>query len=135
EEDNGKTRDEARAEIWRAIEVTEFACALPQIIPGEVLEVSPGVECRVERVPIGVVASVSPFNFPSMVPHWTIPIALTLGNTLVFKPSEKVPLSAMRIAELLTAAGLPPGVFNVIHGQHEVVEALCDHPLVRAITF
>jgi malonate-semialdehyde dehydrogenase (acetylating)/methylmalonate-semialdehyde dehydrogenase len=134
-EENGKTLDEARAELGRSIEVTEFACSLPQLAAGEVLEVSRGVECRVERAPLGVVASVSPFNFPSMVPHWTIPIALTLGNTMVFKPSEKVPLSAQRTAELLTAAGLPPGVFNVVHGQRAVVEALCDHPLVRAITF
>lgn len=134
-EENGKTIEEAQAELGRSIEVTEFACSLPQLAAGEVLEVSRGVECRVERASLGVVASVTPFNFPSMVPHWTIPIALTLGNTMVFKPSEKVPLSAMRIAELLTEAGLPPGVFNVVHGQREVVEALCDHPLVRAITF
>lgn len=134
-EENGKTLDEARAELMRSIEVTEFACSLPQVAAGEVLEVSRGVECRVERSPLGVVASVSPFNFPSMVPHWTIPIAITLGNTMVFKPSEKVPLSAVRTAELLTAAGLPPGVFNVIHGERPVVEALCDHPLVKAITF
>jgi len=134
-EENGKTLDEARAELGRSIEVTEFACSLPQLAAGEVLEVSRGVECRVERAPLGVVASAAPFNFPSMVPHWTIPIAITLGNTMVFKPSEKVPLSAVRIAELLAAAGLPPGVFNVVHGQREVVEALCDHPAVRAITF
>src|SRR4030095_14039372 len=89
-EENGKTLDEARAELVRAIEVTEFACSLPQLACGEVLEVSRGVECRVERARLGVVASVTPFNFPAMVPHWTIPIALTLGNTMVFKPSEKV---------------------------------------------
>jgi malonate-semialdehyde dehydrogenase (acetylating)/methylmalonate-semialdehyde dehydrogenase len=81
------------------------------------------------------VASIVPFNFPMMVPHWTIPIAITLGNTFVFKPSEKVPLSAGRIAELLTEAGLPPGVFNVVHGQRAVVEAICDHSDVRAVTF
>jgi malonate-semialdehyde dehydrogenase (acetylating)/methylmalonate-semialdehyde dehydrogenase len=134
-EENGKTLDEARAEIVRAIEVTEFACSLPQLACGEVLEVSRGVECRVERVPIGVVASVTPFNFPAMVPHWTIPIAITLGNTMVFKPSEKVPVTANRTAELLAEAGLPAGVFNVVHGQRPVVEALCDHPDVKAITF
>jgi malonate-semialdehyde dehydrogenase (acetylating)/methylmalonate-semialdehyde dehydrogenase len=134
-EENGKSRAEARAEVVRAIEVTEFACSLPQLACGEVLEVSRGVECRVERVPLGVVASVSPFNFPVMVPHWTIPIALTLGNAMVFKPSEKVPLSAARTAELLTEAGLPDGLFNVVHGQRPAVEALCDHPDVQAITF
>jgi malonate-semialdehyde dehydrogenase (acetylating)/methylmalonate-semialdehyde dehydrogenase len=134
-EEHGKTPDEARAEIVRAIEVTEFACSLPQLAAGEVLEVSPGVECRVDRVPLGVVASIVPFNFPMMVPHWTIPIAITLGNTFVFKPSEKVPLSAVRTAELLAEAGLPPGVFNVVHGERPVVEAICDHSDVQAVTF
>jgi malonate-semialdehyde dehydrogenase (acetylating)/methylmalonate-semialdehyde dehydrogenase len=100
-----------------------------------VLEVSKGVECRVERTPLGVVASITPFNFPAMVPHWTIPIAITLGNTMLFKPSEKVPLTAARTAELLAEAGLPAGVFNVVHGQRPVAEALCDHPDVKAITF
>ncbi|MCE9563531.1 MAG: CoA-acylating methylmalonate-semialdehyde dehydrogenase [Planctomycetes bacterium] len=134
-EENGKTIDEARAELVRAIEVTEFACSLPQLACGEVLEVSKGVECRLERAPLGVVASITPFNFPAMVPHWTIPIAITLGNTMIFKPSEKVPLTATRTAELLTEAGLPSGVFNLVHGQRPVVEALCDHPDVKAITF
>jgi malonate-semialdehyde dehydrogenase (acetylating)/methylmalonate-semialdehyde dehydrogenase len=134
-EENGKTIDEGRAEIVRAIELTEFACSLPQLACGEVLEVSKGVECRVERAPLGVVASITPFNFPAMVPHWTIPIAITLGNTMVFKPSEKVPLTANRTAQLLAEAGLPAGVFNVVHGQRPVVEALCDHPDVKAITF
>jgi malonate-semialdehyde dehydrogenase (acetylating)/methylmalonate-semialdehyde dehydrogenase len=134
-EENGKTVAEGKAEVVRAIEVTEFACSLPQICAGEVLEVSRGVECRVDRAPLGVVASITPFNFPAMVPHWTIPIAITLGNTFLFKPSEKVPLTAQRTAELLREAGLPPGVFNVVHGRQPVVEAICDHPLVRAVTF
>jgi malonate-semialdehyde dehydrogenase (acetylating)/methylmalonate-semialdehyde dehydrogenase len=133
--ENGKTLPEARAEVVRAIEVTEFACSLPQIAAGEVLEVSRGVECRVDRVPLGVVASITSFNFPAMVPHWTIPIAVTLGNTFVFKPSEKVPLTAVRTAELLAEAGLPAGVFNVVHGQRPVVEAICDHPGIKAVTF
>jgi malonate-semialdehyde dehydrogenase (acetylating)/methylmalonate-semialdehyde dehydrogenase len=133
--ENGKTQGEARAEIVRAIEVTEFACSLPQLAAGEVLEVSPGVECRVDRAPLGVVASIAPFNFPMMVPHWTIPISITLGNTLVFKPSDKVPLSAVRTAELLAESGLPPGVFNVVHGEQAAVHALCDHPDIKAITF
>lgn len=134
-EEHGKTKAEARAEIVRAIEVTEFACSLPQMVAGEVLQVSPGVECRADRSPLGVVASIVPFNFPIMVPHWTIPIAITLGNTFVFKPSEKVPLTAVRTAELLTEAGLPPGVFNVVHGTRAAVEAICDHPDVQAVTF
>jgi malonate-semialdehyde dehydrogenase (acetylating)/methylmalonate-semialdehyde dehydrogenase len=133
--ENGKTLDEARAEIVRAIEVTEFACSLPQLAAGEVLEVSPGVECRMDRVPLGIVASIAPFNFPMMVPHWTIPISITLGNTLVFKPSDKVPLSSVRTAELLAEAGLPPGVFNVVHGERAAVEAICDHPEIKAVTF
>ena len=133
--ENGKTVDEARAEIVRAIEVTEFACSLPQLAAGEVLEVSPGVECRVDRAPLGVVASIAPFNFPMMVPHWTIPIAITLGNTLVFKQSDKVPLSAVRTAELLAEAGLPPGVFNVVHGEQAAVQAICEHPDIKAVTF
>jgi malonate-semialdehyde dehydrogenase (acetylating)/methylmalonate-semialdehyde dehydrogenase len=134
-EENGKVLDEARAEVLKSAELCEFACSLPQLIPGEVLEVSKGVECRTERFPVGVVASITPFNFPNMVPNWTIPNALTLGNTMVLKPSELVPLSARRIAELLKEAGLPDGVLNIVHGDREVVEAICDHPGIDAITF
>ncbi len=134
-EEHGKTREEAEAEVAKAIELTEFACSLPQLVTGEVLEVSRGVECRTDRLPLGVVASVAPFNFPCMVPHWTIPNAIALGNCLVLKPSELVPLSAGRIAELLAEAGLPPGVFSVVHGGREVVEAICDHPGIAAVTF
>jgi malonate-semialdehyde dehydrogenase (acetylating)/methylmalonate-semialdehyde dehydrogenase len=134
-EEHGKVCAEAEAEILKAIELTEFACSLPQIVAGEVLEVSRGVECRTERVPLGVVASIVPFNFPSMVPHWTIPNAIVLGNCLILKPSELVPLSAGRIAELLEEAGLPPGVFSVVHGGRDVVEAICDHPDIKAVTF
>jgi malonate-semialdehyde dehydrogenase (acetylating) / methylmalonate-semialdehyde dehydrogenase len=134
-EEHGKIRSEAEAEVHKAIELTEFACSLPQVVTGEVLEVSRGVECRTEWHPIGVVASIVPFNFPSMVPHWTIPNALALGNCMVLKPSELVPLSAGRIAELLGEAGLPAGVLNVVHGAGEVVEAICDHPAVAAVSF
>ncbi|MBM4001434.1 MAG: CoA-acylating methylmalonate-semialdehyde dehydrogenase [Planctomycetes bacterium] len=133
--ENGKTVEEGRAEVLKAIEITEFACSLPQIAAGEVLDVSAGVECRVEHAPLGVVASITPFNFPVMVPHWTIPIALCLGNTMILKPSEKVPLSAQRAAELLTEAGLPRGAFNVVHGSAAAVEAICDHPGIRAMSF
>lgn len=134
-EEHGKVRPEAEAEILKAIELTEFACSMPQLIAGEVLEVSRGVECRVERYPLGVVAAINPFNFPSMVPHWTIPNAIALGNTFIMKPSELVPLSAGRIAELLKEARLPDGVFNIVHGDRGVAEALCDHPGIEAITF
>jgi malonate-semialdehyde dehydrogenase (acetylating) / methylmalonate-semialdehyde dehydrogenase len=133
--ENGKTVDEAIAEIEKSIELTEFACSLPQLIAGEVLEVSKGVECRTEHVPLGIVASIVPFNFPNMVPNWTIPNAIALGNCMILKPSEKVPLSAGRIAELLKEAGLPDGVFNIVHGDAEIVEAICDHPGIDAVSF
>lgn len=134
-EENGKIMSEATAEIEKSIEVTEFACAMPQMIGGEVLEVSKGVECRIDRYPVGVVASITPFNFPNMVPNWTIPNTLVLGNTMVLKPSELVPLSPIRIAELLKEAGLPDGVFNIVNGGQAVVEGICDHPGIDAVTF
>jgi malonate-semialdehyde dehydrogenase (acetylating)/methylmalonate-semialdehyde dehydrogenase len=115
-EENGKTSDEAKAEVDKSIELTEFACSMPQLISGELLEVSKGVECRVEHFPLGVVASIVPFNFPLMVPNWTMPNALVLGNAMIMKPSELVPLSCQRMAELLKAAGLPDGVFNIVNG-------------------
>ena len=135
QEENGKTFGEAKAEIEKSIEVTEFACSLPQIASGEIQEVSRGVECRINRAPLGVVASITPFNFPSMVPNWTIPNAIALGNAMILKPSEQVPLSANRLAELLHDAGLPDGVLNIVHGGQEAVEAICDHPGIEAITF
>jgi malonate-semialdehyde dehydrogenase (acetylating)/methylmalonate-semialdehyde dehydrogenase len=135
QEENGKTYDEAVAEIEKGAELAEFACSLPQIVTGEILEVSRGVECRTEHVPLGVVASIVPFNFPSMVPNWTIPNAIALGNCMIIKPSEKVPLSVGRLAELLQEAGLPKGVFNVVHGDREIVEAICDHPGIEAVSF
>jgi len=134
-EENGKTRSEAIAEVEKCIELTEFATSLPQLIGGEVLEVSKGVECRVEHVPLGVVASIVPFNFPAMVPNWTIPNAIALGNCMIIKPSEKVPLSVARLALLLKEAGLPDGVFNIINGDSAIVEAICDHPGIDAVSF
>jgi malonate-semialdehyde dehydrogenase (acetylating)/methylmalonate-semialdehyde dehydrogenase len=134
-EENGKTRGEAVAEIEKCIELTEFATSLPQLVAGEVLEVSKGVECRVERIALGVVASIVPFNFPAMVPNWTIPNALALGNCMIIKPSEKVPLSLGRIALLLKEAGLPDGVFNIVNGDSETVQHICDHPGIDAVSF
>lgn len=134
-EENGKTLGEAVAEVEKCIELTEFAASLPQLMTGEVLEVSKGVECRTEHVPLGVVASIVPFNFPAMVPNWTIPNALALGNCMIIKPSEKVPLSVSRLALLLQEAGLPEGVFNVVNGDSEIVEAICDHPGIEAVSF
>lgn len=134
-EENGKTISEATAEIEKCIELTEFACSLPQLVAGEVLEVSKGVECRTERIPLGVVASIVPFNFPAMVPNWTIPNAIALGNCMIVKPSEKVPLTLTRIAALLKEAGLPDGVFNLVNGDSEIVQAICEHPQIEAVTF
>lgn len=135
QEENGKTFEEARAEVEKSIELTEFACSLPQLISGELLEVSRGVECRVDHKPLGIVASIAPFNFPHMVPHWTIPNAIALGNCMILKPSEQVPLSAVKIANMLKEAGLPDGVFNVVNGDREIVEAICDHPDITAVSF
>jgi methylmalonic acid semialdehyde dehydrogenase len=134
-EENGKTPDEARAEVEKSIELTEFACSMPQLVTGEILEVSKGVECRTDHFPLGVVASIVPFNFPLMVPNWTVPNAIVLGNAMVLKPSELVPLSAQKIAELLKEAGLPDGVFNIINGGKEIVEAVCAHPDIEAVSF
>jgi malonate-semialdehyde dehydrogenase (acetylating) / methylmalonate-semialdehyde dehydrogenase len=134
-EENGKTIGESVAEIEKCVELTEFACSLPQLITGEVLEVSKGVECRTERIPLGVVASIVPFNFPAMVPNWTIPNAIALGNCMIIKPSEKVPLTLTRIAALLKEAGLPDGVFNIVNGDSEIVNAICSHPDIEAVTF
>ena len=134
-EENGKTWDEAKAEVDKSIELTEFACSMPQLVSNEVLEVSRGVECRTEHFPVGVVASIAPFNFPLMVPNWTMPNALVLGNTMIMKPSELVPLSVLRMAQLLKDAGLPDGVFNVINGGKEIVEGICAHPDIEAVSF
>ncbi len=133
--ENGKIDSEARAEVMKGIELCEFACSLPQLINDEIQEVSKGVECRTTHVPVGVVASITPFNFPHMVPLWTIPNAIALGNCMILKPSEQTPLSAARIGELLTEAGLPDGVLSIINGDKEIVEAICDHPDIDAVSF
>jgi malonate-semialdehyde dehydrogenase (acetylating)/methylmalonate-semialdehyde dehydrogenase len=134
-EENGKTIGESIAEIEKCIELTEFACSLPQLVTGELLEVSKGIECRTERLPLGVIASIVPFNFPAMVPNWTIPNAIALGNCMIIKPSEKVPLTLTHIAALLKEAGLPDGVFNIVNGDSEIVNAICTHQDIEAVTF
>ncbi|HIF49107.1 MAG TPA: CoA-acylating methylmalonate-semialdehyde dehydrogenase [Cytophagales bacterium] len=134
-QENGKTFEEARAEILKGIELTEFACSMPQIIHDEIQEVSRGVECRSSHVPLGIVASITPFNFPIMVPMWTVPNAIVLGNCMILKPSEQTPVGASKIAELLKKSGLPDGVFNVINGDKNIVEAICDHKDISAISF
>lgn len=131
----GKTFAEAKAGLMKGIEVLEFALSLQNLDLGGKIEVSRGVTCEYRREALGVVASITPFNFPAMVPMWTIPISIALGNSLVWKPSDKTPLTARRLAEALHEAGLPPGVFTVLHGGKEAVDAIIDHPLVKAISF
>jgi malonate-semialdehyde dehydrogenase (acetylating) / methylmalonate-semialdehyde dehydrogenase len=133
--ENGKTLAEAKAEIDKGIEVLEFASSLPQIWDQSSLEVSTGVSCQYERYPLGVVLSITPFNFPAMVPMWTIPIAIGCGNAFILKPSEQVPLTAIRLGELFSEAGLPKGVYNVVHGGRETTELLIDHPGITALSF
>ena len=133
--ENGKIYAEAEAEVLKGVECLEYGCSLPNLAAGNQLEVSRGVACEIAYAPLGVVAGVTPFNFPNMVPLWMLPQALVAGNCFVLKPSEQVPLSAVRLAELFRDAGLPDGVFNVVQGGREVVEALCDHPGISAFAF
>src|SRR5215510_1161592 len=134
--EHGKTLAEARAEMQRGIEMVEFACGIPSLLMGQALEnLAPGVDCETSRHPVGVCVGITPFNFPSMVPLWMFPVAIACGNTFVLKPSEKVPLSAVKLGELLAEAGLPPGVFNIVHGDGSAADALLTHPLVRAVSF
>ncbi|DAZ99137.1 TPA: hypothetical protein N0F65_010221 [Lagenidium giganteum] len=133
--ENGKNKMEALASVMKGNETVEYACSLPQLIQGKTLMVSRGITCQEIREPLGVVASIVPFNFPIMVPMWTIPIALTLGNCVILKPSEKVPLTMSRVAELLIQAGVPKGVFQIVNGKAEAVTSLCDHPGVSAVSF
>jgi len=133
--ENGKTLAESAGELSRAIECVEFATSLPQLAAGGILEVSKGVECRMYRYPLGVVAAITPFNFPMMVPMWMAPTAIACGNAFILKPSEQTPLSANELARLFDEAGLPKGLFSVVHGDREMVEALCDHPGISAIGF
>ena len=133
--ENGKTLAEAHGDVAKAIEVLEFGCSIPNKISAPLLEVSNGIYCQVIKEPLGVVASIVPFNFPIMCPMWTIPIALTVGNTMVLKPSEQVPLGAMKLAALLKEAGLPDGVLNIVHGGADVVNAICDNPDIKALSF
>jgi malonate-semialdehyde dehydrogenase (acetylating)/methylmalonate-semialdehyde dehydrogenase len=134
--EHGKTLPESRASLQRGIEVIEFACGIPSLLMGESIEnIARNVDCQTIRHPLGVCAGIVPFNFPAMVPLWMYPIALTCGNTFILKPSEKVPLSSMRIAELLLEAGLPEGCFNIVHGGKDCVDAIITHPRIKAISF
>ncbi len=134
--ENGKTLEEARGDVRRGIEVVDFACGVSQLCKGETLpQVADGIDGVTMREPIGVCAGITPFNFPAMVPLWMFPLAIACGNTFILKPSEKVPLTAVRLAELALAAGLPPGVLNIVHGGREAVDALLAHPGIVAISF
>ena len=135
-EEHGKTLEESRGSVRRAIDCVEVACGAPSLLMGESLEnVAGGVDCTAFRQPVGVCSAIAPFNFPIMVPLWFLPFAVVSGNTFVAKPSEQVPLSLVRVFELLEQCGLPAGVVNLVHGGRGVVEALCDHPGIRALSF
>jgi malonate-semialdehyde dehydrogenase (acetylating)/methylmalonate-semialdehyde dehydrogenase len=134
--ENGKTAGDAIMEVKRAIQMVEVACGMPSLMMGDSLnEVAKGIDCHTIRQPLGVCAGITPFNFPAMVPMWMFPFAIAAGNTFLLKPSEKVPMTPTRTAELLLEAGIPEGVFQLIHGGREVVEALLHHPLIKAISF
>src|SRR5580704_16760473 len=134
--ENGKTFGDAQASVRRAIQMVEVACGMPTLMMGDSLEnVSRGIDSQSIRQPLGVCAGISPFNFPAMVPMWMYPFAIACGNTFILKPSEKVPMTPSRTADLLHDAGLPEGVYNLIHGDKVAVDALLEHPLVRAISF
>jgi malonate-semialdehyde dehydrogenase (acetylating)/methylmalonate-semialdehyde dehydrogenase len=134
--EHGKTVADAHGELTRGLEVVEFACGIPHLLKGEYSEnVGGGIDAYSVRQPLGVVAGITPFNFPAMVPMWMFPIALACGNSFVLKPSERDPSTAIRLAQLLKDAGLPDGVFNVIHGDKEAVDALLHHPDVAAVSF
>ncbi len=134
--EHGKTLVESRGDVRRGIEMVEFACGIPSLLMGESIEnIARGIDCDTIRQPLGVCAGITPFNFPAMVPLWMYPVALVCGNTFVLKPSEKVPLTALKIAKLLEQAGLPKGVMNVVHGGRECVEALLTHPKIKAVSF
>lgn len=134
--ENGKNYKEAYGEVQRGIECVEFAAGAPTLMMGSQLPtIATNLESGVYRYPIGVIAGITPFNFPAMVPLWMFPMAIALGNTFVLKPSERTPLVPLRLAELLEEAGVPKGVFNIVHGAHDVVNGLLDHEDVKAISF
>jgi len=135
-QEHGKVFSDAQGEVMRGIDIVEFACGIPQLLKGDYTEqVSTGIDNWTMRQPLGVVAGVTPFNFPCMVPCWMYPVAIACGNTFVLKPSERDPSASVFMAKLLTQAGLPDGVFNVVQGDRVAVETLLDHPDVKALSF
>jgi len=134
--EHGKTLDEARGSVRRGIECVEVACGAPSLMQGFGLEdIAAGIDCHVVRQPLGVCAAIAPFNFPAMVPMWFLPFAIVTGNTFVLKPSEQVPLSQRKMVDLLHRCDLPAGVVNIVNGGRDVVDAICDHPGIRAVSF
>ena len=134
--EHGKTHEDAMGEVTRGIEVVDFACGIPNLLKGEYSRnVGPSIDSYSDRQPLGVVAGITPFNFPAMVPMWMYPIAIACGNTFVLKPSERDPSAPMLCWDLFQEAGFPEGVFNVVHGDKEAVDTLLDHEDVKAISF
>jgi malonate-semialdehyde dehydrogenase (acetylating) / methylmalonate-semialdehyde dehydrogenase len=134
--EHGKTHADAQGELARGIDVVDFACGIPHLLKGEYSRnVGPEIDSWSDRQPLGVVAGITPFNFPAMVPMWMYPVAIACGNTFVLKPSERDPSASMLIWELFDEAGFPPGVLNVVHGDREAVDAILDHPDVKAVSF
>ena len=134
--EHGKVFEDARGEVVRGMEVVEFACGIPHLLKGEITEqVGRGVDAWSVNQPLGVVAGISPFNFPAMVPMWMWPVAIACGNTFIMKPSEKDPSAPLLVAEWLKEAGLPDGVFNVVNGDKEAVDVLLTHPSIQAVSF
>jgi malonate-semialdehyde dehydrogenase (acetylating) / methylmalonate-semialdehyde dehydrogenase len=134
--ENGKDARDAGGEVRRGIEVVEFACGMPTLMMGEtVRNVARGIDNRSYRYPLGVVAAIAPFNFPCMIPLWTVPIAIGAGNTYILKPSERTPLTSQRLGELLMEANLPEGVFNIVNGAHDAVNGILEHPGIDAVSF
>lgn len=134
-QENGKTIAEAKAGLHKGIECVEYSASLPQIVSGEILQVSRGVECRMARMPMGVVAGITPFNFPAMIPLWMAPLAITLGNAFILKPSEQTPITSIVLADCFREAGVPDGIFSVVHGDREIVEKICEDARIKAVGF
>ncbi|CUM62705.1 uncharacterized protein PRCAT00000261001 [Priceomyces carsonii] len=133
--EQGKTFQDARGDVLRGLQVAEAACNITNDIKGETLEVATDMETKMIREPLGVIGSICPFNFPAMVPLWSLPLVLVTGNTAVIKPSERVPGAAMIIAELVAKSGVPPGVLNIVHGKHPTVNKIIEDPRIKALTF
>ena len=134
--EHGKTHAEARGSVFRGLENIEYACGIPTLLFGDSLKnIARGVDCETVNLPLGVCVGITPFNFPAMVPLWMFPTAIACGNTFILKPSEKVPLTAILLGQLLEQAGCPKGVFNIVHGGRPVVDGLLKHPLVKAVSF